>query len=80
MKPTHTTPPSGTGILRAADDAREHAGGGAAGPRQPRLGLVLSAGGARGLAHVGVIQVLEENGIPVTAIAGTSMGAYVGAV
>lgn len=45
-----------------------------------RVGLVLSAGGARGLAHVGVIQVLEENGIPITAIAGTSMGAYVGAV
>jgi NTE family protein len=45
-----------------------------------RLGLALSAGGARGLAHIGVIQVLEENGIEVDAIAGTSMGAYVGAV
>lgn len=79
MKPTHSTPDSGTGIFRAANDALEHAGC-AGGPRSPRLGLVLSAGGARGLAHVGVIQVLEENGIPVTAIAGTSMGAYVGAV
>lgn len=79
MKPTHSTPDSGRGVCRAANDAMEHAGGGG-GPRSPRLGLVLSAGGARGLAHVGVIQVLEENRIPVTAIAGTSMGAYVGAV
>lgn len=46
----------------------------------PRIGLVLSSGGARGLAHAGVIQVLEENEIPITAIAGCSMGAYVGAL
>ena len=45
-----------------------------------RVGLALSAGGARGLAHVGVIQVLEENGIEVDAVAGCSMGAYIGAV
>lgn len=45
-----------------------------------RLGLALSAGAAKGLAHIGVIQVLEENGIEVDAIAGCSMGAYVGAV
>ncbi|NLT70756.1 MAG: patatin-like phospholipase family protein [Verrucomicrobiaceae bacterium] len=45
---------------------------------RPRLGIALSSGGAKGLAHVGVIQVLEENGIPIDAIAGTSMGAYVG--
>ncbi|MDD4092485.1 MAG: patatin-like phospholipase family protein, partial [Smithellaceae bacterium] len=44
----------------------------------PRIGLVLSGGGARGLAHVGVIQVLEEMKIPVYCIAGTSMGAIVG--
>jgi len=44
------------------------------------VGLALSAGGSRGLAHAGVIQVLEENGIPVHAIAGSSMGAYVGAL
>ena len=49
-------------------------------PRSPRVGLALSAGGAKGLAHIGVIQVLEENGIPIHAIAGCSMGAYVGAV
>ena len=45
-----------------------------------RVGLALSSGGARGLAHIGVIQVLEENGIEVDVIAGCSMGAYVGAV
>ncbi len=44
----------------------------------PRLGLVLSGGGARGSAHVGVIKVLEEMRIPVHAIAGTSMGSLVG--
>ena len=48
--------------------------------RAPRIGLCLSSGGARGLAHVGVIQVLEENHVPITAIAGSSMGAYVGAL
>jgi len=44
----------------------------------PRIGLVLSSGGARGLAHIGVLQVLEENNIPICALAGCSMGAYVG--
>ncbi len=48
--------------------------------KKPRLGLVLSCGGARGLAHIGVIQVLEEEGIPISVIAGSSMGAYVGAL
>src|SRR5687768_16012288 len=48
--------------------------------KQLKLGLALSSGGARGLAHVGVLQVLEENGIEVHAIAGSSMGAYVGAL
>ena len=45
-----------------------------------RVGLALSSGGARGLAHVGVIQVLEEHGIEVDVVAGCSMGAYIGAV
>ena len=45
-----------------------------------RIGLALGGGAARGLAHVGVIQVLEENGLEVHSIAGTSMGAIVGAV
>ncbi|MFQ6617131.1 MAG: patatin-like phospholipase family protein [Fidelibacterota bacterium] len=41
-------------------------------------GLALGAGGARGLAHIGVIQVLEEEGIPFNVITGSSMGAVVG--
>jgi NTE family protein len=47
-------------------------------PCHPRIGLALSSGGARGLAHIGVLQVLEENKIPIAAVSGTSMGAYVG--
>ena len=43
-----------------------------------RVGLVLSGGGARGAAHVGVLKVLEEMHVPIDAIAGTSMGAVVG--
>jgi NTE family protein len=46
---------------------------------RPRIGLVLGGGGAKGAAHVGVLQVLEELRIPVDCIAGTSMGALVGA-
>ena len=46
--------------------------------KRPRVGIAFSSGGAKGLAHIGVIQVLEENGIHVDVIAGTSMGAYVG--
>lgn len=42
------------------------------------VGLVLSGGGAKGIAHVGVIKALEENGIPIDYVAGTSMGAIVG--
>lgn len=45
----------------------------------PRLGLALSAGAARGAAHIGVLKALEEESIPVDMIAGTSAGAFVGA-
>tara|TARA_R110002096_G_scaffold426421_1_gene636217 strand:- start:107915 stop:110104 length:2190 start_codon:yes stop_codon:yes gene_type:complete len=45
---------------------------------RPKIGLVLSGGGARGAAHVGVLKILEENKIPVDMIAGTSFGAIVG--
>ena len=45
-----------------------------------KVGLVLSGGGAKGIAHVGVIKALEENGIPVDYVAGTSMGAIVGSL
>jgi NTE family protein len=47
--------------------------------RRPRVGLVLAGGGAKGGAHVGVLKVLEELHVPVDCIAGTSMGALVGA-
>ncbi|MEO8088492.1 MAG: patatin-like phospholipase family protein, partial [Bacteroidota bacterium] len=45
-----------------------------------RVGLVLSGGGARGMAHVGVIKALEENHIPIDFIAGTSSGAIIGSM
>lgn len=45
---------------------------------RPRICLVLSGGGARGIAHIGVLKVLEELKIPIDCIAGTSMGAIVG--
>lgn len=44
------------------------------------VGLALSSGAAKGLSHIGVIQVLEENGIDVDVVSGSSMGAYVGAI
>ncbi|HEX4648721.1 MAG TPA: patatin-like phospholipase family protein [Steroidobacteraceae bacterium] len=53
----------------AAESAPQH---------RPRVGLVLSGGGARGTAHIGVLKVLEQMRVPVDAIAGTSMGAVVG--
>ena len=45
---------------------------------RPKVGLVLSGGGARGVAHVGVLKVLEQLRVPVDFIAGTSMGSLVG--
>jgi NTE family protein len=45
-----------------------------------KVGLVFSGGGAKGLAHIGVLKALEENNIPVDYITGTSMGAVVGAM
>lgn len=47
--------------------------------RRPKTGLVLAGGGALGMAHVGVLKVLEANRIPVDIITGTSMGSIVGA-
>jgi NTE family protein len=61
------TPPAGAEGL-AAQPARP----------LPRIGLVLSGGGARGLAHVGVLKQLEQARVPISAIAGTSMGAIIG--
>lgn len=44
---------------------------------RPKVGLALSSGGARGFAHIGVIQALHEDGIPIDVIAGSSMGALI---
>ena len=62
----------------AAGRGRSGRGAGRRRAERPRIGLVLSGGGARGAAHVGVIQALEEMRIPIDAVAGTSMGAVVG--
>jgi NTE family protein len=58
-----------------AETARAPPGAPAA---RPRICLVLSGGGARGMAHIGVLKVLEELKVPIDCIAGTSMGAVVG--
>lgn len=49
-------------------------------PGAPRIGLALSGGGARGIAHVGLLQRLEEEGYPITSLTGTSIGALVGSL
>ena len=65
---------TGTAIAKTPDEVRAacRAEG------RPCVGLVLSGGGARGFAHVGVIRVLEELGVKIDVIAGTSMGSMVG--
>jgi NTE family protein len=62
------------GLAALADEAPAPATAG----KRPKICLVLSGGGARGAAHVGVIKVLEEYRVPIDCIAGTSMGALVG--
>ena len=49
-------------------------------PDRPKIALVLSGGGAKGFAHIGVLKVLEEEGIPIDLIVGTSMGSLVGGI
>jgi NTE family protein len=65
---------SGFSTFSAAEDAL------AVASARPRVALVLSGGGARGLAHIGVIRELERMRIPVDCIVGTSMGGVVGGV
>jgi NTE family protein len=48
--------------------------------KKRRVGLALGGGGAKGMAHIGVLEVLQEEGIPIDLIAGTSMGGLVGAL
>ncbi|MEH6534868.1 MAG: patatin-like phospholipase family protein [Psychroserpens sp.] len=50
------------------------------GKKQPKVGLVLSGGGAKGFAHIGVLKVIDSLGIKIDYIAGTSMGAIVGSL
>ncbi|MCK4533025.1 patatin-like phospholipase family protein, partial [bacterium] len=47
---------------------------------RPKVALVLGGGGARGLAHIGVLKVFEEEGVPIDIIVGTSVGALIGAL
>ncbi|MCB0475135.1 MAG: patatin-like phospholipase family protein, partial [Flavobacteriaceae bacterium] len=51
-----------------------------AGGKDLKVGVVLSGGGAKGLAHIGVLKVLDEAGVRVDYIGGTSMGAIIGAL
>ena len=46
--------------------------------RPPRVAVVLSGGGAKGMAHIGVLKVMERAGIPISIVTGTSMGSLVG--
>ena len=48
--------------------------------KKPKVGLVLSAGGAKGLAYIGVIKVLEAHGIPIHCVTGSSAGALIGGI
>ena len=70
------------GAMAATADAPQAAASAASAPvmppKRPRIGLVLSGGGARGAAHIGVLKVLEELRVPIDVIAGTSMGSIVG--
>ena len=49
-------------------------------PQRPKVGLILSGGAAKGMAHVGVLKVIEEAGLPIDYIGGTSMGGIVSAL
>jgi len=61
-------------------DSTELAATSAASPRKPTVALALGAGGAKGLAHIGVIEEIEAQGFEITAIAGASMGALIGGI
>jgi NTE family protein len=63
-------------VLSAGAAADEPTAGATSNPR-PKVGLVLGGGGARGAAHIGVLEVLERLRVPVDCVAGTSMGALV---
>src|SRR5213080_4157950 len=62
---------AGQAALNAQDAPQQH-------QRRPTIGVALEGGGAKGLAHIGVLGWFEENHIPVDYIAGTSMGGLIG--
>ena len=68
-------------IIRSVQAFGRELSGNGASPelRVPTIGVALGGGFARGMAHIGVLKVLEEEGIPVRVIAGTSVGALIGA-
>ena len=68
-----------TGVAAASALALSGTAAAQATPRRTgKLGLVLGGGSARGFAHIGVLKALEEQGVKIDAIAGTSMGAVIG--
>lgn len=67
-------------LLLAAPTVAQNSSGKKTGKNRPTIGLVLSGGGAKGFAHIGVIQLLEEVGIKPDYITGTSMGSIIGAL
>src|SRR5215813_8980157 len=67
-------------LRTAKEKFREFARGGSEGSRlQPKIGLALAGGFARGIAHIGVLRVFREAEIPIHCVAGTSVGALIGA-
>jgi NTE family protein len=67
-------------LKNATDKIRALASGEARSPgERPRVGLALAGGFARGIAHVGVIRALQNAGVPIDVVAGTSVGALIGA-
>lgn len=69
-------------LTSAQDIVQENNGAGtnASGGRRPRIGLTLSGGGAKGLAHIGILEALDSAGLKVDYITGTSMGSIVGSL
>jgi NTE family protein len=78
IRPADVLKALGSSVLVAVCAASAAAAAEPEPPQELRVGLVLSGGGAKGAAHVGVLQVLEELRVPVHCVAGTSMGAVVG--
>lgn len=76
--PAASLPAAVTAAAATVGAATPGSTGVAGGGRRLRIGLVLSGGGARGAAHIGVLEMLDRLHVPIDAIAGTSMGAVVG--